>query len=135
MPRKQTPLEELGGVESYERYYRAHVQYRNEMGVNIHLRGPDRPHKNRAQADLAQIRRAGAIGKTREEGLEIMVAEAQRIRTGVQIQLEAQIARDASPEHVVDPVTDESENDEPWQEEYELKAPKDAERTSGRVNK
>jgi hypothetical protein len=48
MPWKQTSLGELGGVEVHNDQYRAHAQYRNSEGLNVHIRGPDRRDRRRA---------------------------------------------------------------------------------------
>ena len=65
------------------------MQLRNETGAQkINIRRPSRSTEEEAQRDLDQIRTAGAIGATREEGLRIMAAEAQRIKLTVEYQNE-----------------------------------------------
>ena len=76
MPRKQAALAELGRVAVHDDQYRAHAQYRNCAGVKVNIYGPDRSDRRRAETDLDQIRAAGAVGSTREQGLQIMAAEA-----------------------------------------------------------
>ena len=51
--------------------------------------GLDRSGRRRAEADLAQMRAAGAIGSTREQGLQYMAAEARRLQ--VSAVFEAQV--------------------------------------------
>ena len=58
--------------------FRAHLQFRDESDKKAQIRGPSRATEEEAQVDLEQIRKAGAVGKDREEGLEIMAAEAQK---------------------------------------------------------
>ena len=79
MPWKQTPLADLSHVEPHNGEYCAHLQFRNGVGLKVQIRGPDRRELHRAETDLDQIRAAGAVGNTREHGLEIMAAEARRI--------------------------------------------------------
>ena len=71
MPWKQTPLADLGQVELHNGGYCAHLQFRNGAVLKLKIRGPDRCARHRAEADLDQIRAAGAVGNTREQGLEI----------------------------------------------------------------
>jgi len=80
MHKKQTPLAELGAVERRNGGYCSHIQFRDGKGTKNHIRGPDRLDEARTKTDLAQIRAAGAVGRTRDEGLLIMNAEARRIR-------------------------------------------------------
>ena len=61
---------ELGAVQHRGDHFRAHVQYRSGES-KAHLYGPDRRHRHRAQTDLEDMRAAGAVGSTREKGLEI----------------------------------------------------------------
>ena len=86
---KQPPLNQLGAVERHNEQYRAHVQYRNGESLNVNIRGPDRRHRQDAQKDLDDMRAAGAVGDTREKGLEIMTAEARRIQLSAYLQAEA----------------------------------------------
>ena len=56
--------------------------------------------ENEAQKDLEQIRAAGGVGSTHEEGLKIMAAEARRIKMAAEYQSQIQetIHRMASQE-------------------------------------
>ncbi len=90
MPFVKTALAELGGTEPHKGEYRAHLHFRNETSAQVNIRGPTRETEEEAQRDLDQIRAAGLIGKTREEGLKIMEAEAQRIRISAQYQTQIQ---------------------------------------------
>ena len=73
-------MSQLGAVASHNEGFRADIQFRNEAEEKKHIRGPHRHTEKEAQKDLDQIRAAGAVGTTREEGLKIMVAEARRIQ-------------------------------------------------------
>jgi len=120
MPWEKTPLAELGHVEPHHGDYCAHLQFRNDKNIKVHLRGPDRIDRRRAEADLAQIRAAGAVGNTREEGLQIMAAEARRIQLSAQFEAEVHAAvqrqRAAEEEEAaLDFVSDEEpEEEDPW---------------------
>jgi len=126
MTQKQTPLSELGAVEPHSEGYRARVQYRNAAGVKTQIRGPDRCDKSRAKADLAQIRAAGGVGRTREEGLEIMAAEAQRIQITAKYAAQIRVAVDqlesqeADEEDAWHPSDAEPEEDEPWLKDFDV---------------
>ena len=50
----------------------------------MNIRGPSRTTEERAQKDLEEIRKAGTKGKTREEGLEFMRDEAQKLKDSAQ---------------------------------------------------
>ena len=80
MPRQRTCLSELGSIYTYHGEYCAHFQFCNEANKKNDIYGPSRKTKQEAQEDLEQIRKAGAVGKDREEGLKIMGAEAQQIK-------------------------------------------------------
>jgi hypothetical protein len=74
---------------------------------------------------LAQIRAAGAVGKTREEGLLIMAAEARRIQEAAKYEAEISAAEmrhraeDEAEEGFVGFVGSDSEpDDEPWLQDY-----------------
>ena len=88
MPPKQKTFASIGVVDKRRQDYRAHVQYRDEAGAQKNIRGPDRSDEARAEADLAQMRAAAAVGKTREQGFEIMAAEAQRIKLTAEYEAE-----------------------------------------------
>ena len=92
MPPKSKPLSELGSVDESENAIRAKLQYRDDAGRMVSFYGPRREQRRRAEADLAQIRAAGAVGNTREEGLQIMAAEARRIQLSAQFEAEVHAA-------------------------------------------
>ena len=58
-----------------------------------HIYGPSRATEEEAQEDLEQVRKAGAVGKDREEALKIMAAEARRIQLSAQFEAEAEMQR------------------------------------------
>ena len=101
MPKKQTPLAELGSVQPHGGGYRARIFFRDDAGKQNNIYGPDRQDKERAEADLAQIRAAGAVGNTREEGLAIMAAEARRIQESAKYEAEIRAAEMRSEERRV----------------------------------
>ena len=124
MPFDKSALAKLGGTEPHKGEFRAHVQFRCEKGTNIHIRGPSRSADEEAQKDLDQIRAAGSVGTTREEGLKIMMAEARRIQMTAEYrnQIQQTIERMASQE-IIDESDyeddDRSDNSEPeWMKEY-----------------
>ena len=90
MPFDKAALSNLGGTEVHKGEFRAHLQYRNEIGTNIHIRGPNRTTEDEAQKDLRQIRAAGAIGTTREESIKIMEAESKRMKISSEYQKQIQ---------------------------------------------
>ena len=92
MPRNQTALAELGRVAVHDDHYRAHAQYRNGAGANANIYGPDRSDRCRAETDLDQMRAAGAIGSTREQGLQYMAAEARRLQVSASFEAEVRVA-------------------------------------------
>ncbi len=126
MPWKQTPLAELGRVEIHNDQCRAHVQYRTSEGIKVKFRGPDRSDRRRAEADLAQMRAAGAVGNTREQGLQIMAAEARRLQVsaGFEAEVRAAVQRQRAAEEEEEEavyVSDaEPEEDDPWMLEHPL---------------
>ena len=75
MPFDKTAPANLGGTEPHNGEVRAHLQLRNEEGINI--RGPCRTTEDEAQKDLDQICAAGGVGSTWEESLKTMEAEAE----------------------------------------------------------
>ena len=115
MPRTHNPWSELGSVDVHNNSFCAHVRYRSEAGVLKHIRGPDRHDHHRAETDLHQMRAAGAVGGTREEGLQIMAAEARRIQTGAEFeeQARAEMQRAAEDQRFVDYLSEEESDDEP----------------------
>ena len=79
MPFNKAALANLGSTEVHKGEFRAHLQYRNEFGTNINIRGPNRTTEDEAQKDSQQLRAAGAIGTTPEESIKIMEAESKQI--------------------------------------------------------
>ncbi len=130
MPPKSKPITELGKIAEDDNEFRAHVNYRNEAGQQINIRGPKRDKKERAEADLAQIRAAGAVGKTREQGLAIMAAEARRIQESAKYEAEIRAAEmrlraeDEAEEGFIGFVsgTDSEPDDEPWKQDFPWKS-------------
>ena len=122
MPWKQTPLAKLGSVAPHSDDYRAHLQYRDEAGTKKDIYGPDRSDRRRAEADLAQMRAAGAIGTTREQGLQYMAAEARRLQVSASFEAEVRAAvqrqRAAEEEETAVYLSDEEPEDDPWLLEY-----------------
>ncbi len=80
MPPKNKPIAALGTINKKEGAYGARIKYPDAADQRHEFYGPCRDGRARAEADLAQIHAAGAVGKTREQGLEIMAAEARRIQ-------------------------------------------------------
>ena len=121
MPKTQTPLSELGAVQQRDDSFRAHVVYRNSAGIQTNIRGPDRCDKSRAKADLKQICAAGGAGRTREEGLAIMAAEANRIQITAKYEADVRVAvrrldsQEEKVEAIHNPSDVEPEEDEPLQ--------------------
>ena len=89
-----------GRCSTHREGFRTHIQFRNEAEEQKHIYGPNRDTEKEAQKDLDQIRAAGAVGTTREEGLKIMVAEARRIQiyADYQAQIKQTVQRMASKE-------------------------------------
>jgi hypothetical protein len=114
MPRTQAPWSELGSVDTHNRKFCAHVRSRSEAGVPKHFRSPDRHDRHRAAADLDQMRAAGAVGNTREEGLQIMAAGAHRIQTSAQFEEQARVEMQrAAEEQQFADFSGEGSDDEP----------------------
>ena len=119
MAPKAKPLTELGSIEGVDGAFRAHVHYRVASGGQMNIYGPRRGLRHRAETDLDQIRAAGAVGDTREYGLEIMAAEARRIQLSAQFEAEARAEmqrRRAAEEQeaALSGVSDEEPEDDPW---------------------
>ena len=113
---------ELGSVEEHNGDYRACFQFRNNAGLK-HIRGPGRRDRHRAEIDLEQIRLASTAGRTREEGLEIMAAEARRIQISAQFEAEAEMQRQREAAEAacgvpLDFLSDDDDEDEPWLMDY-----------------
>jgi hypothetical protein len=126
MPFAKKELAKLGGTESHKGAFRAHIQLRNETdGQYIHICGPSRPATEEAHRDLDQIRAAGVVGRTREEGVKIMEAEAQRIKISAEYQTQIQetLQRRITAESIhesdyEDDDTRSEQSDPPWMKEY-----------------
>ncbi len=86
MPFAKTVLAEPGDTESHKGGFRSHMNLRNETGAQMNIYGPSRETEEEAQRDLDQVRAAGGVGATREEGLRTMAAEAQRIKLAAEYQ-------------------------------------------------
>ena len=84
MPKK--PFQDMGVVKVHRNGYRAHLQYRDSSATCKDICGPERRNNAQAEADLAQIRAAGAVARSREEGLEYMAAEARRMKVTARYQ-------------------------------------------------
>ena len=126
MPPKCKPIAELGQVEHSGGTFRAHVQSRDAAGLRCEICGPRREQRRRAEADLAQMRAAGAVGNTREQGLQIMAAEARRLQVsaGFEAEVRAAVQRQRAAEEEEEEavyVSDaEPEEDDPWMLEHPL---------------
>ena len=118
MPPKSKPLTELGGVDAVDGLFRADVRYRAASGQQVHIKGPRRENRRRAETDLAQMRAAGAIASTREQGLQYMAAEARRLQVsaGFEAEVRAAVQRQLAEEEedAVYVSDDEPEEDDPW---------------------
>ena len=125
MPFNKQSLAEIGKTELHKEDYRAHIQFRDDDGLNINIRGPCRVTENQAQKDLEQIRKASSLAATREEGIKLMEAEAIRIKklTEYQSEIQQTIERMASRDIIDD--SDCTDNDDmsdhsipDWMKEY-----------------
>ena len=125
MPRNRTPVFELGTTYTRGAEFGAHIQFRDDGGNKTNIYGPSRGSQNEAQKDLDQIRMAGGVGATREEGIKLMEAEAIRIKklTEYQSEIQQTIERMASRDIVDD--SDCTDNDDmsdhsipDWMKEY-----------------
>ena len=133
MPRSKAAVSELGTIYAHRAEFRAHIKFRDDDGQYKNIYGPSRATENEAQKDLDQIRAAGGVGATREEGLKIMKAEARRIKISAEYQSEIQqtIERMASQEIIDESEYEDerSDNSEPeWMKEYpsEEESPEEA---------
>jgi hypothetical protein len=116
MPPQCKPVSELGSADVLTNAFRAKVQPRiGAAGQIVSFYGPRREYRHCAETDLAQIRAAGAVGGTREEGLQIMAAEARRIQTGAQFEEQARVEmqRAAEDQRFADYLSEEESDDEP----------------------
>jgi len=122
MAPKSKPLTELGGVDAVDGLFRADVRYRAASGQQVHIHGPRREQRRRAETDLDQMRAAGAIGTTREQGLQYMAAEARRLQVSASFEAEVRTAvqrqRAAEEEETAVYPSDEEPEDDPWLLEY-----------------
>ena len=109
----------------HRREFQAHIQFRDDDGNKTNVYGPSRGSQNEAQKDLDQIRAAGGVAVTREEGIKLMEAEALRIKklTEYQSEIQQTIERMASRDTVDD--SDCTDNDDmsdhsipDWMKEY-----------------
>jgi len=64
------------------------VKYQDQENVWNHIRGPSRSTEEGARKDLEEIRKEGEKGKTREEGLEMMLDEARRLKNSARYEAE-----------------------------------------------
>ena len=67
MAPKSKPLTELGGVDAVDGLFRADVRYRAASGQQVHIHGPRREQRRRAETDLdrnqgCRVGRAGRFG-------------------------------------------------------------------------
>ena len=121
----------MGDVQHHRNGYRAHVQYRNATGKKENIDGPERRNNAQAEADLAQIRAAGAVARSREEGLEYMAAEAMRMKVTARYQADIREAvhrldsqEEEQDDEIWHPDSDiEPEEEEPWMRDYEETQP------------
>ena len=138
MPFDKKVLANLGGTEPHNGEFRAHLQFRDEKGTNIKVRGPSRTTEEAAQKDLRQIRAAGAVGSTREESLKIMTVEARKIKIAVEYQnqihqtVERMTSREVVDESEVEYDDDDMsvESDPPWMMEYPSEEEEDSPKES-----
>ena len=112
MPRNKTAVNDLGTICAHGAEFRAHIHCRDDTGGQKNIYGPSRGSQNEAQKDLDQIRMAGGVGATREEGIKLMEAEAIRIKklTEYQSEIQQTIERMASRDIIDD--SDSTDNDD-----------------------
>ena len=130
MPREKTPLDALGSVFEHGGEFRAHFKFRDERNSFENIIGPSRKTEERAQKDLEEIRKAGTKGKTREEGLQFMRDEAQKLKDSAQYEAEIRetLRRldSVEEESDYDYYDDMSDNSEPpWMQEYPEEPPEE----------
>ena len=125
MPWNKAAVNDLGTIYAHGTEFCAHIQFRGDAGEQKNICGPSRGSQNEAQKDLDQIRAAGGVGATREEGINLMEAEAIRIKklTEYQSEIQQTIERMASRDIVDD--SDCTDNDDmsdhsipDWMKEY-----------------
>ena len=112
MPRNKTAVSDLGSIDAHGAEFRAHINVRDDAGGQKNICAPSRGSQNEAQKDLDQIRMAGGVAATREEGIKLMEAEAIRIKklTEYQSEIQQTIERMASRDIVDD--SDCTDNDD-----------------------
>ena len=114
---------ERGVVCSHKEGMRAHIQFCADGEEQTHIYEPNRSTDEEAQKDLDQIRAAGGVGATREEGLKIMAAEARRIKMSAEYQSQIQetIQRRVSLETIDESDYEDERSDSSvpeWMQEY-----------------
>ena len=119
---QKTSLSELGATDDHHNgEFRARVQYREELCTLRTICGPSHVTREQAQKDLEQIRKA-AEGKSREEGLEMMRNEAQKLKESAQYEAEIRDTlrrRDSKMDESDYEDDDMSDNSEPpWIQEH-----------------
>ncbi len=130
MPRQQASLSELGSIYPHNEEFRAHVNFLDQTGHQKNICGPSRKTEEQAQKDLEEIRKAGEKGKTREEGLQFMRDEAQKLKDSAQYEAEIRetLRRldSVEEESDYDYYDDMSDNSEPpWIQEYPEEPPEE----------
>ena len=83
----------MGTIYARGAEFGAHIQFRDDGGNKTNIYGPSRGSQNEAQKDLDQIRAAGRVRSTREEGLKLMEAEAKQIKMSAEYQAQIQEAQ------------------------------------------
>ena len=127
MPFAKIELAKLGGIEPHSGAFRAHLQFHDDGGLFKHIRGPNRTTEEQAQKDLEQIRKAAEKSETREEGLDMMRNETQKLKELAKYEAEIRDTlrrRDSlmeSSDYEDDDMSDNSEP--PWIQEYTEEIP------------
>jgi len=94
MPRSKTSLSKLGAVRAHKNEYRAHLSFLDESSTQKDILAPSRTTEEQAQKDLEQIRKASQQAETREEGLEMMCNEAQKLKDSAKYEAEIMFSGD-----------------------------------------
>ena len=127
MPLEAQSCSELGSIDPNKNEFRAHLQLRDESSKKAHICGPNRTTEEQAQKDLEQIRKAAEKAETREEGLEMMRNEAQKLKEAAQYEAEIRDTlrrRDSMADESDYEDDDMSDNSEPpWIQEYQEEVP------------
>lgn len=92
MPRTAKSFHDIGSFDECENGTRAHVHHRGQGGIQYNIYGPWRSTKNRAGQDLARMREAALKGGDRQEGFELMNAEARILRAEADYEADIQVA-------------------------------------------